>query len=151
MIFRKDSLLFYQSEIIYIIISVLCLTIIPILGLGLSLMYMFPFVVLILINPKLYNEYITMNATGISCQKSGKQLWAYEWDSIVELKRSSRYLLPSVEIIVYDKNGKPEQFARTNHYFQLGRTAKEAIKRYSGDKGTVLYLDCKRRRTDSRP
>lgn len=131
MMFRKNSLLFYQSEIVYIIMATLCLLLIPTLGIEISLIYMLPFIVLILVNPKLHNEYITIDEIGISCQKSGKHLWVYAWDSIAELKRSSRFLLPSIEVIVYNKYGEPERFASYDQYFQLGRTAKEAIKRYS--------------------
>ena len=129
MIFRKDSLMFYQSEIYYILATLLCLALAPILG-GYILFFLFPFLVLILVNPKLHNEFIAINEAGISCQRSGKQLWAYEWDNFAELKRSSRFLMPSIEVIVYNKHGEPEQFARPNQYFQLGRTAREAIKRY---------------------
>lgn len=130
MIFRKDSLLFYESEIFYVAMAILCLIFIPILGLGLSLIFMFPFIVLILVNPKLHNEFIAINEAGILCQKSGKQLWAYEWDSIAELKRSSRYLMPSIEVIPFNKYREAEQFAEPNHYFQLGKAAREAIKQY---------------------
>lgn len=110
--------------------AISCLTLFPILGLGLSLLYVFPFIVLILVNPKLHNEFIIINEIGISCQKSGKQLWVYEWESIAELKKSSRFLMPSMQVIAYNKGGEPERFALPNHYFQLGRTAMEAIKRY---------------------
>lgn len=130
MIFRKDSLLFYQSEIFCIAMTILCLALIPILGEEISILFMLPFIILILVNPKLHNEFITINETGISCQKSGKQLWAHEWGCIAELKRSSRFLMPSIEIITYNKRGESERFAKPNQYFQLGRIAREAIKRY---------------------
>ena len=128
--FRKNACLFHQSEATYIIILILCLTLIPILGIGLSLIYMLPFIVLILVNPKLYNEYITINEFGISSQKSGEELWKYEWDKIAELKKSSRFLMPSVEVIAYNKCGESEQYAHTNHYFQLNKVAKKAIEIY---------------------
>ena len=130
MMFRKDSLLFYQCEIFYVVMTILCLTLVPILGGEISFLYLFPFFVLILVNPQLHNEFIAINETGISCQKSGKQLWAYEWNSIAELKGSSRFLMPSIEVIVYNKHGESERVALPNQCFQLGRTAKEAIKRY---------------------
>ena len=91
---------------------------------------MLPFPVLIFVNPKLYNEFITINETGISCQKSGKELWAYTWDRVAELKRSSRFLMPSMEVIAYNKYGESEHYAQANHYFQLGKTAREAVRRY---------------------
>ena len=130
MIFRKNSLLFYQSELMYIVFLIICFTLIPTLGLYLSLLYAFPFVVLMLVNFKLHNEYIIINEVGISCQKSGKQLWEYEWHNIAELRKSARYLLPSIEIITFNEHGEVERFALPNHYFQLGKAAREAIKRY---------------------
>ena len=130
MTFRKDSLLFYQSEFFYVVMAMLCFLLIPILGIEISLLYMFPFIILILVNFILQNEFITIDDTGILCQKSGKIIWLYEWDSIAELKRSTRYLMPSIEVIIYDKCGKPEHFSLTNQYFQLGRIAKKAIKQF---------------------
>ena len=99
MIFRKNALLFYQSEIAYIITAVLCLTLIPTTGVGLCLLYMIPFIILILINPILHNEFIEINENGISCRKSDKQLWEYGWNSVAELRKSSRFLLPSIDVI----------------------------------------------------
>lgn len=130
MIFRKDSLLFYQIEIVCVVMVIVCLIVTPILGIELSLLCMLPFVILLFINPKLHNEFITINGTGISCQKSGKQLWLYEWASIARLRKSSRYLMPAIEVIAFNIHGESEQFAVPNHYFQLGRVAKKAITRY---------------------
>lgn len=130
MMFRKDSLLFYQSETFYIIMAILCLTLVPMLVGEISFLFLFPFLVLILVNPHLHNEFIAINETGISCHKSGKQLWAYEWVGIAELKRSSRFLMPSIEVIAYNNYGESERVALPNQYFQLGSTAREAIKRY---------------------
>ena len=130
MIFRKNALLFYQSEIFCIVMAILCSTLVPMLVGAMFILYLFPFLVLILVNPHLHNEFIAINETGISCQKTGKQLWAYEWHSIAELKNSSRFLIPSIEVIAYNKDGESERFALHNQYFQLGRAAREAIKRY---------------------
>lgn len=130
MVFRKESLLFYQSGIFYVVMAMLCLALVPILGEAMALLCMTPFIVLILVNPKLHNEFITINEIGISCEKSGELFWAYEWDSIVELKRSSRFLMPSIEVIAYNKCGGTEYFGVSNQYFQLGKAAREAIKRY---------------------
>lgn len=130
MVFRENSLLFYQSELLFIVLAILSFSLISTLGLYMSLLYASPFVVLILVNFKLHNEYIVVNENGISCQKSGRQLWAYEWHDIAELRKSSRYLLPSIDIITFNKSGEVAQFAPPNHYFQLGKAAREAIKRY---------------------
>ena len=130
MTFRQNSLLFYQSEIFYIVMGILCLPLFPMLGAGLTLLYVFPFVLLMLVNPKLNNQFITIDEFGISCHKSEIGLWAYEWDHIAELRRSDRFMLPSIEVITYDGSGQPEQFALHGHYFQLGRTARKAIDKY---------------------
>lgn len=130
MTFRKESLLFYQSETLYVIMIVLCLFLYPTIGLVSSLLFMLPFFVLILVNPKLHNEFITINEDGISCQKAGIQIWAYQWNDVVELKKGSRYLLPSIEIIVNSEQGKSIRISKPNHYFQLGRLAKKAIVQY---------------------
>ena len=129
MIFRKNSLLFYQSQTIYVLMIAFCFILTPILGLLISFTCALPFAIFALISPKLYNEFITVNEFGISCHKSGKLLWSYDWDSISDIKRSSRFLLPSMEILTYT-NGKPAEFAIHGHYFQLGRIAKKAIKCY---------------------
>ena len=130
-------MLFYQSEIFYIVMTMLCLALIPMLGLGLSLLYAFPFVILLLVSPKLHQEFIEINEKGISCRKAEALLWEYAWDSIAELKESSRFLMPSIEVITYNRCGKPEQYALSDHYFQLGREARKALKRYYST-GTVL-------------
>ncbi len=130
MTFRKDSLLFYQSEIAYIAITIVCLVLIKPLGVVWYLLGILPFVVFILINPIIYNEFITINENGISCWKRGRCMWEYEWNSISQLKRSSRFLMPSIEIIGYNKYGEAEQYAVDGHYFQLGKTAKKAIENY---------------------
>lgn len=130
MIFRKDSFLFYQGVIMYIVVAILCLALIPVLGLSLSLILIIPFVVLIFANTGLHNEYIVMDEKGISCYKSGKDLWGYRWNSVAELRKSNRFLMPSIEVIVYNKCGAPEPFAHPNEYFQLSRSAKKAIKQY---------------------
>lgn len=130
MTFRKDSLLFYQDTVIYVIFILSFLAIIPFSGLGLPLLCAFPFVVLLLVNKKTYNEWITINADGIICQESGTQFCAFKWNEIAELRKSSRFLLPSVEVITYSKSGEPEPFGTYDHYFQLGKEARKAVAQY---------------------
>lgn len=125
--FRKDLLLFYQSNIAYIIALILLLILIPPMpGILLAL----PFLILLLVNPKLHSEYITIDETGISCSGTKGVLWAYPWESIASLKKGSRFLLPSIEIISFDKHGAPERFAAPGHYFQLSKPARHALLRY---------------------
>lgn len=128
--FRKDSLLFYESETAYIVISIFGLILIPMLGFGYFLVATSFFILLIFVNPKLYQEYITIDETGISCHKAGAPLWLYEWDSIAELRRSCRYLWPSIEIITHQQLTEPTLIGGCGHYFQLCKAAKEAIEKY---------------------
>lgn len=130
MTFRKNSLLFYQRTVFFVISILLFLAMIPFAGIGLSLLCAFPFVVLLLVNPLFEKEYITINEDGIKCQESGTQLWAFKWNEIAELRRSSRFLLPSIEVITYSKSGEPEPFGTCDHYFQLGKEAKKAVNQY---------------------
>lgn len=130
MTFRKNSLLFYQRTVFFVIFILLFLAMIPFSGLGLSLLCAFPFVVLVLVNPLFEKEYITINEDGIKCQEAGKQLWAFRWNEIAELRKSSRFLLPSMEVIPYSKSGEPEPFGTYDHYFQLGKEAKKAVNQY---------------------
>ena len=60
MVFRKNALLFYQSEIIYTLMIVVCFALTPILGLLVSFICALPFVIFALITPKIYNEYISI-------------------------------------------------------------------------------------------
>lgn len=130
MVFRKDALLYFCSQTFYIALILLSSVLIPIVGFGLAFLCGFPFLLLLPINPALYNEFITLDESGISCQKTEKEVWRYRWDEIAELKRGSRFLLPSIEIIAYSRNGTPEQFASPGHYFQHSKAAKMAINKY---------------------
>ena len=125
MVFRKDSLLFFQSEIFYI--AVMMLGFACPLGSTLSFLCVSFSAVFIAITPRMHGEYMTINETGISCWESGSRLWGYEWKEITALKKGSRYMLPSIEILVYDKNGMPETYAAPGHYFQLDRKARFAV------------------------
>lgn len=130
MTFRKNSLLLYQRTVFYVIFVLLSLVLIPFSGLGLSLLCAFPFVVLVLVTPLLDKEFITINEDGIVCQKSGTLLWTFKWNEIAELRKSSRFLLPSIEVIPYSKSGEPEPFGTYDHYFQLGKDARKALNQY---------------------
>ena len=75
-------------------------------------------------------EFITIDETGISCRRSSNLLWSYQWEEIAQLKKGQRFLHPSVEVIVFDKQGNKEPFAGADKYFQLSKSAKTAIKKY---------------------
>ena len=136
--FRQNSLLFYQSEILYTVVTVLCLSFIPMWGIELSLLFAFPLVILMLITPKLHNEFISINEHGISCNKAGVLLWEYDWNQIYTLKKSSRFLMPSIEVVTYSGHRESGQYIATNHYFQLGRAARKALTQFYTSKGDSL-------------
>ena len=102
----------------------------PVLGVWITLAFSLVFAIFAILSSILCNEYILMDEVGVSCQASGKVLWEYEWERIAELKRSSRYLYPSMEVITYNKFGKPEQADGSRNYFQLGRAARKAVAQY---------------------
>ena len=129
MTFRKNSLIFYESQIVYIVFALLCLTMISVYGFVISFLFSGLFLILIFVNPRLYNEFVTINEIGVSCCKSGKIIWQYEWDDIEKLQKSSRYLMPSLEIVICDTKNTDSKVL-TGHYFQLGKTAKQAIDKY---------------------
>ena len=130
MSFRRDALRFSESIILSISLIILCLVIIPYQGLQGFLLGVVPTIFFNSIFLTSYKEYVTIDEAGISCMRSGKVMWQYEWTSIAELRKGSLFLRPAVFIILYDKSGKPEQFPIHDHYFQLGKQAKEALKIY---------------------
>ena len=141
MTFRKNSLLFYESQTVYIIFAILCLTMVPMFGFELSFLFSFLFLILVFINPRLHNEFVTINEIGIICYKAGERIWQYEWNSIAELQKSSRFRMPSLEIVIYDDFGDENSRVQTGHYFQLGKTAKNAINKYYDQSGDGSAID----------
>lgn len=125
--FRKDSLIFIESQIILTLLSVLSFVIIPVLGIGTWGLFSIPVIVLTSINPFIYNEYIEIDEQGIRCYKSKTVLWEYEWSMISEIRRGSRYRLPTAEI--YIKADSSTSNLPTN-YFHLGKAAKKALAFY---------------------
>ena len=130
MIFRKDCLLFCQSLTSFSILLALCFALIPFFGIKVTAILSTAIVVIAIVDLIHNNEYITVNEVGITCSKAGKQMWAYEWNTIAKLQRSSRYLLPSMEIFISSSEGEKGQSICTGNYFQLGRTAKKALDKY---------------------
>jgi hypothetical protein len=130
MTFRKNSLFFLESELSLIIMAILCLLLIPTLGFVIPLLIALLFVILALAMPKLQCEFITINEAGISCHQAQTQCWAYEWTCVAELRKCTYLRRPALEVIVYDKNGSPNQYALPNQHFQLSKTAKAALKQY---------------------
>lgn len=139
MTFRKDPFLFYESIVCFSILILLFLLAIPIVGPKISWPIIILYVIFIIVNPKLFNEWITIDETGIACKKSETQLWGYSWEEIAILKKSCRYNWPSIEVILYDKSGEEEPYGTHDHYFQLGKTAKKALKQYCRSSQDLQY------------
>ncbi len=83
MTFRKNATNFYQSEFFYIFAVLLSLVLIFIPSFNeiriILIVSACLFALLALINPKLHNEFITIEETGISCHRSSNLLWSYQW------------------------------------------------------------------------
>lgn len=134
MTFRKDLLLFYQFETFVVILAIIPIIMIHQIGFLPLLVFSLPFSFVAVLYPLFQNEYITINESGIECNntKTKNQLWAYKWSEIAVLKKSSTYNFPSVDVIIYGKDGKPEKFSG-GRYFLLCKTAKKALNMYAGD------------------
>ena len=128
MVFRKNSLLFLESQIIFILLSMSSLFIIPVLDISIWILCFIPLFVLTLINPMFYREYIKIDEQGIKCFNSKNTLWEYEWSSIPDIRRGSRYSLPTVEL--YTEKVDSIVYQLPANYFQLGKSAKEALAFY---------------------
>lgn len=129
MVFRKDALLYTEGQALGVVMALASVMMIIMAGWSFVIILGFP-VFLLIMNPLLHNEFMKIDESGISCQKSGKEIWRYRWDEIAELRRGSRFRLPSVEIIAYGRNGTPEQFAAPGHYFQRSKAARAAVNKY---------------------
>ena len=148
MTFQKDYLQVRMQRICCIIIALIC----PILVLFaeleiwlVSVFFALLSIVCLLGASKLYDEYITINENGISCSRKGTQIWAYAWDDIVALQRGTRYSQPSMDIIVpspcraLDSCREIPGARGSGHYFQLSKTAKQALALYYKD-GVILPI-----------
>lgn len=128
MIFRKNSLLFFESQVIYIFLSTSSLFIIPVLGIDVWSLYFIPLLIITTINPILFREYIRIDEHGIRCYKAKITLWEYEWSSISYIRRGSRYRFPTAEIYLEEVNNSVPSIPV--NYFQLGKSAKKALAFY---------------------
>lgn len=130
MSFRKNSVLFCQNIILLSVLSLLFFVVGCISSFYILYFCAVSLLITALISSKLDREYITIDEWGIACKRGEHLCWSYDWAHIADLRRSSRFRLPSVEVILYVKSGEPELFASAGHYFQLGRSAKTALSKY---------------------
>ncbi len=134
MTFRKQASFFYQSTVFYIATSIACLVMFIFVRIWLFPVGSAVMALLAWLNPSFYNDFITIDEHGITCEKAGKHLWGYDWDSIAELRKGTHSCTKAIYIIGYDKFGKPEPYPQLDRYFLLGKAAKEALKRYYAPK-----------------
>ena len=129
MTFRRDCLSFYETQTVVLVVVVLSVFLCLIVKTTVLLYFALAFLIALPVNSRLQNEYITIDETGIVCQKSGRTLWGHSWSEIAELRKCSRSRHLSIEIIVYSP-GRTDPFQYSDEYFQLGWRAKKAIKQY---------------------
>ena len=129
--FRQNCLLYWEGQVvvffcligwivlmIYDKIFILILLIPSILLVG----------VFIIIQLLFGKEYIIINEKGITCQKGENLHWEYRWSEIAKLQIGTRFRNPSVEIVL--KTTCSDDNSKIETYFQLGLTAKKALKTY---------------------
>lgn len=136
MTFRKDQLVIFQQRIISVFMAgIFSLLILLFWDSNFLLCIVGALLVSLCIGlffaaPAMYREMITISEAGITCQKYGKQLWSYGWEQIAELRKTNRFNMPSVEIILFDQSENPEPYGAADRYFQLGKEAKTAVRQY---------------------
>lgn len=141
MTFPKHSFLYHEIKYFPVAMILVCLALMPLMGTALSIFCIILCLIDLWLNTKMEHAFITIDETGIRCHQSGKEIWAHGWSDIAVLRKSSRLRRPSIEVITYDKYGKPEPFALPGHYFQLCKAAKGALRQYYIPKDNSLDLN----------
>ena len=126
--FRKYSIMFMEHIVICCLVATVCIALIPIDPHRVLPVVSFAIFVFLAFAPVLYDEYITIDDEGIACTRRKKLLWEYRWDEIRYLKKGSRYRAPSIEIVTDNCVDGAIPYDYSQHYFQLGRTARKALK-----------------------
>ncbi len=129
--FRKDRLLMCQHLIGFALLFVVTTIMALLINQYIILLFSFIFLVLLLLTPKQYNQFVTIDKDGIRCSNHKNLLWEYNWNEIVELKTSNRYMLPSIEVIACEAKGKVND--GNDRYFQLSKAAKRALSIYGNN------------------
>lgn len=131
--FRQNSILFWEGQIFISICLIVGLVLMVFDRKCVSIL-LFPLVLLLavfILQFVLQKEYIIMDETGVSCQRGKQLLWEYKWTEIASLKISNRFRNPSIDIVPNTASYSCEGNIETiEAYFQLGLTAKKAIKNY---------------------
>lgn len=130
MTFRKDSILFAEHLSACCIMVVVFSVLLLISHEWIMALFALCFVVFAALMPVVHNEFVTVDNEGIRCANKSKEIWKYTWKDIIKLKRSSRYRMPSVEIVIDEHANEVIPYDYSMHYFQLGKIARRAIAQY---------------------
>ena len=134
MTFRKDSIMFAQHLCVFCIMAIIFGVLLLISHEWVVAVFVLCFVAFAALMPAVHNEFVTVDDEGIRCTIKDKVMWAYAWNDIIKLKQSSRYRMPSLEIVIDDHANEIVPFDHSVHYFQLGKTARKAIAQYGKDR-----------------
>lgn len=130
MTFRKNSIMFVEHLSVLCIMAVISFVLLLMSHEWIMALFVLCFVAFAALMPVIHNEFVTVDSEGIRCAKKDKVIWVYTWNDILKLKRSSRYKMPSVEIVIDDHADEIVPYDHSIHYFQLGKTARKAMARY---------------------
>ena len=131
MTFRRDKKQFYEGLVLLLLFTVLSVLFIFIFGWELS-GFAAVWAVLLVGYPRCFQQYITIDERGISCREKDRQLWAFEWHQIIDLKKYSRYRNPGIALVLTEEAERQRQDA-TATSFQLCKEARVALDRYYGE------------------
>ena len=131
--FRKNEIICFEIQI-FIFICLIVSVILMLHNSSLVSILMLPSILLLgvfIVQPSVMKEYITIDENGIICKKGKNLCWEYKWSQIAELRIGKRFRNPSIEILLKsDCCDDKAKVDTTAAYFQLGLSAKKAIKNY---------------------
>jgi len=138
--FKKNEIMFWERQILVILcllVAALLMIIVP-KGIFLTTSVL---LLIVLVCQNILEERICIDEKEIICRKGKKIYWRCKWSEIEELRIGNRYRNPSVEIITRN-NIVAGVSGTAEKYFQLGMTAKKALRKYGIKRqGTVLCVD----------
>lgn len=129
--FRMLGLVHRENLIVCSILAIINLCLAPVVPLYYVILQEVLAAVLITWNVFSDDPYVTINEWGIICKNRKATLWEYPWSEIEELRRSRQFRQPSLEIVLKNEtvmNG--DRKSVSGKFFQLGSTAKRALKQY---------------------
>lgn len=78
-----------------------------------------------------FNDYITIDETGVSCNRKNRLQWNLKWNEIALVKKGIVNKHRGIILYVYNKRGEPEySFENGGYEFELSKQAKQALALY---------------------